>query len=75
MKLSNTSLEASGPLLITHWGMSGPAVLRLSAFGARILAEMNYEYQVEVNWISQTPQDTLIVLQDTKKNSLKDRWV
>ena len=55
--------------------MSGPAVLRLSAFGARILAEMNYEYQVEVNWISQTPQDTLIVLQDIKKNSLKDKWV
>ena len=33
VKLSNTSLEATGPLLITHWGMSGPAVLRLSAFG------------------------------------------
>lgn len=71
VKLSNTSLEATGPLLITHWGMSGPAVLRLSAFGARILAEMNYEYQVEVNWISQTPQDTLIVLQDTKKEQSK----
>ena len=51
-------------------------MLRLSAFGARgCLAEMNYEYQVEVNWVSQTTQDTLIVLQDTKKNSLKDRWV
>ena len=71
VKLSNTSLEATGPLLITHWGMSGPAVLRLSAFGARILAEMNYEYQVEVNWISQTPQDTLIVLQDIKKEQSK----
>ena len=71
VKLSNTSLEATGPLLITHWGMSEPAVLRLSAFGARILAEMNYEYQVEVNWISQTPQDTLIVLQNTKKEQSK----
>lgn len=52
IKLLKTNLEAKGPLLITHWGMSGPAVLKLSAFGARILEQMNYEYQVEVNWIS-----------------------
>ena len=40
VKITNTKLEASGPLLITHWGLSGPAVLKLSAFGARILAEI-----------------------------------
>lgn len=65
--LKGTDLEAFGPLLITHWGMSGPAILKLSAFGARVLASMNYEYQVEVNWISQTAQETLEELQQIKQ--------
>ena len=37
-------------MLITHWGMSGPAILKLSAFGARILSELNYECRAQVNW-------------------------
>jgi len=45
-----TKLTASGPLLITHWGMSGPAILRLSAWGARELAERNHQFQIAVNW-------------------------
>ncbi|WP_203295461.1 BaiN/RdsA family NAD(P)/FAD-dependent oxidoreductase [Luteirhabdus pelagi] len=49
--LSNTSLEADGPLLITHWGMSGPAILKLSAWGARDLAEVNYQFFIKVNWL------------------------
>ena len=57
VQLKNTPLEASGPLLITHWGLSGPAVLKLSAFGARLLHDMNYEYRVEVNWISQSDEE------------------
>ena len=44
-------LTARGPLLITHWGMSGPAVLRLSAWGARILFEKNYASHLTVNWL------------------------
>ena len=44
-------LESEGPLLITHWGMSGPAVLKLSAWGARELAERNYGFTIQVNWI------------------------
>ncbi|MCP4441455.1 MAG: NAD(P)/FAD-dependent oxidoreductase [Aureispira sp.] len=43
-------LVAQGPLLITHWGMSGPGILRLSAWGARTLNEANYEFKVLVNW-------------------------
>jgi len=66
VKLLGTSFEAYGPLLITHWGMSGPAVLKLSAFGARILHKMKYEYRVEVNWIAQSTQDTLAELNDFK---------
>ena len=49
VKVKNTNLEASGPLLITHWGMSGPGILRLSAWGARILADKNYQFALLVN--------------------------
>jgi len=62
-----TKLEAFGPLLITHWGMSGPAVLKLSAFGARILADKNYQYNVEVNWLSRSTDKVLNVLLNLKK--------
>lgn len=67
VKLLDTKLEAFGPLLITHWGMSGPAVLKLSAFGARILAKRNYEYQVEVNWLSRPTNKIENVLLNLKK--------
>ncbi len=43
-------LETSGPLLITHWGLSGPAVLKLSAWGARVLYDCNYVFDVVINW-------------------------
>lgn len=46
-----TILESNGPLLITHWGMSGPAILKLSAWGARLLEPLKYSFQVEVNWL------------------------
>lgn len=43
--------KSEGPLLITHWGMSGPVILRLSAWGARDLAEMKYKFSIRVNWL------------------------
>ncbi|MDC6351183.1 NAD(P)/FAD-dependent oxidoreductase [Zeaxanthinibacter sp. PT1] len=46
-----SGLEAEGPLLITHWGLSGPAILKLSAWGARILHELDYHFKIEVNWL------------------------
>jgi predicted Rossmann fold flavoprotein len=67
ISISGTKLEDSGPLLITHWGMSGPAVLKLSAFGARILADKNYQYNVEVNWLSRPTDKVLNVLLNLKK--------
>ncbi len=67
VNIVGTKLEASGPLLITHWGMSGPAVLKLSAFGARILADKNYQYNVEVNWLSRPTDKVLNVLLNLKK--------
>jgi len=44
-------LREQGPLLITHWGMSGPAVLRLSAWGARVLHSVDYKFTLAVNWL------------------------
>ena len=51
VKVAGTKLSAEGPLLITHWGMSGPAILRLSAWGARQLATDNYHFTILVNWL------------------------
>jgi predicted Rossmann fold flavoprotein len=52
VKVEDTKLESSGPLLITHWGMSGPAILKLSAWGARILFEKNYHSDIKSNSLS-----------------------
>lgn len=72
VKLLDTKLnESSGPLLITHWGLSGPAILKLSAFGARILAEKNYQYKVQVNWLSRPVSQIEKVLHDLKKKQPK----
>ena len=46
-----TPLQQTGPLLITHWGVSGPAVLKLSAWGARILHENRYQHKLIINWL------------------------
>ncbi|HRH66110.1 MAG TPA: NAD(P)/FAD-dependent oxidoreductase [Bacteroidia bacterium] len=50
IRITGTKFSQQGPLLITHWGMSGPAVLKLSSLGARKLSEMNYEFETEINW-------------------------
>ncbi len=52
-------LTAQGPLLVTHWGMSGPAVLRLSAWGARDLAAVDYQFEIKINWCSGQDQHSL----------------
>ncbi|HLW31280.1 MAG TPA: NAD(P)/FAD-dependent oxidoreductase [Aequorivita sp.] len=63
-------LENSGPLLITHWGMSGPAILKLSAWGARLLAPVNYRFKIEVNWLENISESE--VLEELK--TLKDEF-
>ena len=45
-------LDSEGPLLITHWGMSGPTILKLSAWGARTLAPLHYNFKIKVNWLN-----------------------
>lgn len=65
--LTMDSLTARGPLLITHWGMSGPAVLRLSAWGARILFDKKYASSLTVNWLGDYKLDSALeILQRNK---------
>ncbi|MEL1242548.1 BaiN/RdsA family NAD(P)/FAD-dependent oxidoreductase [Flavobacterium flavipallidum] len=52
VKVKDTKLASTGPLLITHWGMSGPAILKLSAWGARILHDKNYQFTIFINWLN-----------------------
>ena len=52
-------LKQTGALLITHWGVSGPAILKLSAWGARVLYDNNYHLSLEINWLPQYNQETL----------------
>lgn len=63
VKIIGTKLSETAPLLITHWGMSGPAILKLSAWGARLLAEKNYQFSITVNWLN-----------DEDENRLRSRW-
>ncbi len=66
VKIQGTSLETEGPLLITHWGLSGPAILKASAIGARILAEKNYTFVAQLNWLSGNHEDE--VFEDLCRN-------
>lgn len=61
VEVKNTKLTSSGPLLITHWGMSGPAILKLSAWGARILEEKNYQFQIVVNWLDDIDLESFVI--------------
>jgi predicted Rossmann fold flavoprotein len=63
VKVVGSKLSEEGPLLITHWGMSGPAILKLSAWGARELAEKNYHFKILVNWLS-----------NYNEQELRDNW-
>lgn len=53
-------LEARGPLLVTHWGLSGPAILRLSAWGARELQKINYRFEIVINWCADRSEEDII---------------
>lgn len=60
VSIPGTSLKTRGPLLITHWGFSGPAILKLSAFGARIFNEKDYNFDIRVNWLDQTNHELVL---------------
>jgi predicted Rossmann fold flavoprotein len=56
VRIEGENFESTGPVLITHWGLSGPAVLRLSAFAARWFQENNYSARCHINWLSEMTQ-------------------
>jgi hypothetical protein len=57
VKIEGTSIKTNGPLLITHWGMSGPVVLKASAWGARELAGKNYHFNALINWLNERKEE------------------
>ena len=68
VNVKDTKLASQGPLLITHWGMSGPAILKLSAWGARILNEKNYRFTIIVNWLNtEKTEDVINILKELKQ--------
>ncbi|MEO6884221.1 MAG: NAD(P)/FAD-dependent oxidoreductase [Bacteroidia bacterium] len=73
VRVLHTKIETEGPLLITHWGMSGPAILRASAWGARQLSDLNYRFTAMINWIPFYSEEKLrLELSDFRsKNSAK----
>jgi predicted Rossmann fold flavoprotein len=65
VRLQGTKLVSEDSLLITHWGMSGPAILKLSSFGARILHEIDYRFKIQVNWADELNNE--VVVEDLNK--------
>ena len=51
VRILQSKLQSSGPVLVTHWGLSGPGILKISAWGARELAERSYKFDVSLNWL------------------------
>jgi flavoprotein family protein len=71
IEIPKLNLEESGSLLITHWGLSGPAVLKLSAWGARELAALKYQFEIIVNFIGTASEDALEIFKKFKENEPK----
>jgi len=72
VKVKETKLNSTGPLLITHWGMSGPAILKLSAWGARILHDKNYQFTIYINWLNDVDvEDAEKILKEVKQEQAK----
>jgi predicted Rossmann fold flavoprotein len=67
VEVMNTAFHESGPLLITHWGLSGPGILKLSAWGARELHAMNYRFSIKVNWIGISSEDVNELIDEERK--------
>lgn len=55
-----TKLKTDGPVLVTHWGLSGPAILRLSAWGARTFSDASYKFPLQVNWVPPHQRESLL---------------
>src|SRR5574343_914908 len=74
-KLSEADCTQSGPLLITHWGLSGPAILKLSAVAARILHHLNYRFRIQINFSRLKQEETLQFLQNFKSQNTRKQII
>jgi len=70
VKIIGSKLQESGPVLITHWGLSGPGILKLSAWGARELFDVNYQFSIVVNWLDKLSFDTCV--EELKKTKIAE---
>lgn len=68
VRIADSKLNESGPILITHWGLSGPGILKLSAWGARLLHERNYNFSIFINWTSIHFNDVESEIKSLKSN-------
>jgi predicted Rossmann fold flavoprotein len=75
ISVAQTKLRERGPVLLTHWGLSGPAILRLSAWGARELHELNYQCALRINWLPQWNDETLAKEFEARRRSQAARLV
>lgn len=67
VKIVGTKTKAFGPVLITHRGFSGPAILRLSAWGARDLFKKNYKFKLQINWVGESKEEVIAELNNFRK--------
>jgi predicted Rossmann fold flavoprotein len=75
VKIEGSKLIEEGPVLITHWGFSGPVILRLSAWGAHELADKNYEFKIHINWLPQFNENNLKEVFRNFRNELSTKKV
>ncbi|RXP45170.1 NAD(P)/FAD-dependent oxidoreductase [Lutibacter sp. HS1-25] len=75
VKVLNSKLEEQGPLLITHWGLSGPGILKLSAWGALEFHQKDYQFEIEVNWLSKKQETVLEILKSEKQKNTKKQII
>ncbi len=75
VSIAETNLRERGPLLITHWGLSGPAILRLSAWGARALHRMDYRCMLRVDWLPDVSEEKLAKEFEARRQSQPARLV
>ena len=73
--VAGTKLRERGALLVTHWGLSGPAILRLSAWGARVLHEKNYQFMLQINWLPHLNEEKLAAAFQTCRKSQPAKFV
>jgi predicted Rossmann fold flavoprotein len=74
LRIPGTKLKADGPLLVTHWGLSGPAVLRISAWGARDLNQVFYKFPLEINFIAERNIEGILLDFQKAKTEGRKNW-